>query len=52
MRPGLEIHPFDPKTSKSFKEPKAGDKHWVKISFGSGKIRGYFVTDQVMLGSP
>lgn len=45
MKKGLEIHPFDPKLSNSFKEPGANEKHWVKISFGSGKIRGYFVTD-------
>ena len=52
MKPGLEIHPFDPTQSPTFKEPKANEKHWVKISFGSGKIRGYFVKDNVMMGSP
>lgn len=52
MKKGLEIHPFDPKKSTSFKEPPQGKKHWVKISFGSGKIRGYFVEDRVTLGSP
>ena len=45
MKQGLEIHPFDPTLSPSFKEPSAAEKHWVKISFGSGKIRGYFVQD-------
>lgn len=52
MKKGLEIHPFDPKKSTSFKEPPKDKKHWVKISFGSGKIRGYFVEDRVTLGSP
>lgn len=45
MKPGLEIHPFDPTKSPSFKEPAKELKHWVRISFGSGKIRGYFVQD-------
>ena len=52
MKQGLEIHPFNPAKSDSFKEPKADKKHWVKISFGSGKIRGYFVSDNVLMGSP
>ena len=52
MKKGHEVCPFNPKISKTFKEPKSNEKHWVKISFGSGKIRGYFVTDQVMMGSP
>ena len=52
MKAGLEIHPFNPAKSDSFKEPEASKKHWVKISFGSGKIRGYFVNDNVLMGSP
>lgn len=43
--------PYNPTKSTSFKDPKEADKEWVTISFGSGKIRGYFAQDQVMLGS-
>ena len=52
MNPKHEKHPFDPEKSTNFREPPKGEKRWVRISFGSGEIRGYFVTDQVMLGSP
>jgi len=52
MNPKHERHPFDPAISTNFREPDKGQKRWVRISFGSGEIRGYFVTDQVMLGSP
>jgi hypothetical protein len=50
MKKTQVVHPFDPALSPSFKEPS--QKHWVRISFGSGEIRGYFVDDQVLLGSP
>lgn len=52
MNPKHEVHPFNPKLSPKFSEPQKGDKKWVRISFGSGEIRGYFVTDQVLMGSP
>jgi len=56
MKEHQERHPFDPKLSTTFREPgmpdMPKDKHWVRISFGSGEIRGYFVNDQAMLGSP
>jgi len=49
MKEHQERHPFDPKLSTTFKEPgmpdMPKDKHWVRISFGSGEIRGYFVND-------
>ena len=52
MKEHQERHPFDPTLSPTYVEPKASDKKWVRISFGSGMIRGYFVEDQVLMGSP
>ena len=45
-------HPYDHLISKSYVEPSDDKKQWVDISFGSGEIKGYFVQDQVMMGSP
>ena len=43
---------FDPSLSPTFVEPAVEDRQNVEITFGSGFIKGYFVQDQVMLGSP
>ena len=45
-------HPYDHLISKSYVEPSDEKKQWVDISFGSGHIKGYFVQDQVLMGSP
>ena len=43
---------FDPSLSPTFVEPAVEDRQNVEITFGSGFIKGYFVQDQVLLGSP
>ena len=39
---------YDPESSPTFEEPEY--KQWVKINFGSGSLRGYFVHDQCTIG--
>ena len=39
---------FDTSKSSTFVEP--AKKEWTNISFGSGTLRGYFATDEVVLG--
>ena len=52
MDQSKEIDPFDPAESITYKEPASAEQTWVRISFGSGYLRGYFVQDQVMMGDP
>jgi len=47
-----EHNHFNPKLSPTFICPEEKDKQKCEITFGSGVLKGYFVTDQVMLGSP
>ena len=42
---------YDKELSPTANEPEDDDKYWVKISFGSGSLQGYFVHDQCILGS-
>ena len=42
---------YDKELSPTADEPDDDDKYWVKISFGSGSLQGYFVHDQCILGS-
>ena len=42
---------FDKSLSTTFDEPDDDDKQWVKITFGSGSLRGYFAHDKCTLGS-
>ena len=42
---------FDPTLSPTFVEPAVLDRQHVEITFGSGFIKGYFVSDQCLLGS-
>ena len=41
---------YNEKKSDTFIAPK--EKHWAKINFGSGSLKGYFAKDSVMLGDP
>lgn len=41
---------FDQELSPTINEPDISDRYWVKISFGSGSLQGYFVHDQCILG--
>ena len=43
---------YDPDLSSTFTEPADVDKQHVEITFGSGYIKGYFVSDSVLLGDP
>ena len=41
---------FDKTLSPTFNEPEKDDQQWVRINFGSGYLKGYFVHDQCTLG--
>ena len=40
---GCEVYPFNPRASPTFEAPD--DPKYVTITFGSGSLTGYFVTD-------
>ena len=42
---------YDKELSPTADEPDDDEKYWVKISFGSGSLQGYFIHDQCTLGS-
>ena len=41
---------YDPKKSSTFVEPEK--KHWSRIHFGTGELKGYFAEETVMIGDP
>jgi len=45
LDPDFKNNTYDKSVSPTFQEPALKDQHHVTISFGSGEINGYFVTD-------